>query len=131
MGVPSCCRGVVHRLRDGSLSLGIQVQRGDADAADAADSADWPGRIEPSSTGTRSSFLGIRTKGFPAPAAIRLIRCISRISVPPLNLDASNAVTAGVAQSATSRETVTATLPWRAWTPRFRALFKRPSVRLP
>src|SRR5687768_15818955 len=81
---------------------GIQVQRGDADAADAADSPDCSLCVEPSSTGTKKELLWDAHEKFSAPGAIGGLRCISGIRVPPLNLDAR----AGSAASHDSRSTM-------------------------
>jgi hypothetical protein len=73
-------------------TTGIQVQRFDADQAETADWADrsW-GRALSSRNRKAIVFLWRRGE-FNAPGAIRLISCISRIRVEPLNLDASRDV---------------------------------------
>jgi hypothetical protein len=48
------------RVSSDNIITGIQVQSGDADAAETADLADHSWCIEPSSTSTKQSAFGLR-----------------------------------------------------------------------
>src|SRR5688500_18829616 len=78
---------VVGGLNPINTIIGIQVQRSDADATDAADFADCSWRIDPSLQ-EQSSHFAPREESSRRQERSARVRCICRIRVFPLNLDA-------------------------------------------